>query len=92
LHIAQKDYVVEEKLGAGSFGTVYKAWYTPIKESIAIKVEYGSHAKSYAEYEAKVMEYFDDQPGFPKLHFFREESSKNVIGMELLGQSLEKYI
>jgi predicted Ser/Thr protein kinase len=86
------DLVIEDSLGSGSFGQVYKAYYEEAKESIAVKMDYGYHEKSYAEYEADVMQDLNGQTGFPKLHFYREDCGFNLLGMELLGPSLEKYM
>jgi serine/threonine protein kinase len=36
---SKRNYALEEILGRGSFGTVYKAWDSNLGEFVAVKVE-----------------------------------------------------
>ena len=79
-------YTLVEKLGAGSFGSIYSAkennnWY-------AIKFENKNKGQNLLENEAYIMSYLNC-PRIPAVKSFGYSGDYNVLIMELMGKSLE---
>ena len=79
-------YTAIQKIGSGSFGTVYKAQNG--EEYYALKLEERSNEYEYLEEEAIIMRYLKC-PQIPIIKCFGKNMSYNILVMELLGDSLE---
>jgi len=92
--------VVNERLGHGSFGDIYKTVDVQTGESFAAKIEDSSCKYPQLHLEYKVYKSMAKYNGFPRVHWRGEPSlilgstntskSYNVMIMDLLGPSLEK--
>ncbi|KAJ3089577.1 hypothetical protein HK102_006020 [Quaeritorhiza haematococci] len=82
---------VEQKIGQGSFGTVYEGTNVKTGEKVALKFETIDQNKPHSELwdENATYQALRDMPGAPKAHFFVTHGSHHVLGMEMLGDSLE---
>ena len=79
-------YTLVEKLGEGSFGSIYSA-----KENnnwFAIKFENKNKGQNLLENEAYIMSYLNG-PRIPSVKSFGYSGDSNVLIMELMGKSLE---
>jgi serine/threonine protein kinase len=82
---------LSKKLGKGGFGQIYMGENTETNEKVAIKIELlknNNHKRLINEFE--ILKYLQGSEGFPKLYKFVKTNSKNLIIMELLGNSLEQ--
>ena len=79
-------YKISEKLGSGTFGSVYKASYE--NQLYAIKIEDIKTGQNLLETEAKVMSYLGGS-ALPLVKSFGKTDTQNILVMELMGYSLE---
>ena len=79
-------YKLLERLGSGSFGSIYKAEYQ--NKFFAIKLEDKERGQNLLENEAYIMSYLRG-PGIPMVKSFGCSSKHNILVMELMGKSLE---
>ena len=84
-----KKYRTVKKLGEGSFGNVYKAFYND--EYYALKMEDISLDYDLLENEATILNYLQG-PNIPKFISFSKDKGYNVLVMELLDQSLDNIL
>lgn len=91
-------FKVAEKIGAGSFGQIYKAFDTEKLEHVALKFE--NRPKDTNERstpltlwnEGKVLSEIGGAPGIPKVFCFAKEENFSVLALELLGANLERLM
>ena len=91
--ICQK-YFVSQKIGQGSFGSVYAGYDLKTSESIAIKVEEvvpgeDKRRKDILLKEAKFLYNLNAEKGFPRMIYFTKTESKRIMILSLLGRNLE---
>ena len=89
IHVG-KHYRVREKLGAGSFGEIFRGENTITQEEIAIKVETQPNKISQLLNETKIYKLLSGGIGIPNIKYFGEENNCNVMVMDLLGKSIEE--
>ena len=85
-------YQINEKIGEGSFGLLYKGLNLVTKEEIAIKFERNSYkAKNSLSREAKILRSLQKIEGIPEIYWYGCDPKKKckALVMQLLGKSLE---
>ena len=75
-----------EKIGEGSFGSIYKAEYKG--QYYALKIEKIGKNENLLENEAIIMNYLKG-PYIPYIKFYGSTSDYNILVMQLLGRNLE---
>lgn len=80
-------YKIEQKLGKGSFATVYNGIDTKTNTQVAIKLVENSMHSIYSV-ESKVFTSVSGRPHFPKLYWNGDFEKGYAFVMELLGTSL----
>ena len=84
-------FVLKEKLGAGSFGQIYRALDQNTNEDVALKLEKISSTNSTTlSREAKILQDISGEQGLPTLYYYGKEGNYSAIAMSLLGINLEK--
>jgi serine/threonine protein kinase len=78
-------WVVIAKIGAGSFGTVYKGIDLKTSKEVAIKVESRKAKLCYLFTESRVLQKLKGRPGFSRMIWYGNTPETNVLIMELLG-------
>lgn len=84
-----KQYLIQKKLGAGSFGEVYQGLNTSTNEEVAIKIEEAQSKFPQILSEAKIISSLQGT-GIPKIFWYGTEGKFNIMIQELLGSSLEE--
>ena len=85
-------YLIEKKIGKGSFGEIYEAINLSNNSKVGIKVEVSDHQYPQLMYEAKVYDDLRGGPGIPYLYWYGVEAGFNFLVMDLLGLSLEALL
>eukprot|EP01017_Pseudomicrothorax_dubius_P043330 TRINITY_DN7195_c0_g1_i1.p1 TRINITY_DN7195_c0_g1~~TRINITY_DN7195_c0_g1_i1.p1 ORF type:complete len:566 (-),score=100.28 TRINITY_DN7195_c0_g1_i1:35-1732(-) len=83
-------FQLQEKIGGGSFGKIFKAIDRDTNEIVAAKLERRTHTGSTLSREARILSDLNDMFGFPKLVYSGKEETNNVLVMSYLGYDLEK--
>ena len=84
------NYKLVQKLGEGSFATIYKAENVSEQKLYALKFEKRSNEFEFLEAEAIMMRYLK-YTQIPKIISFGKTTDYNIMIMELLGESLVFY-
>lgn len=82
-------YKILEKIGSGSFGTIYKGENIRNQELVAIKVERIHPEVKLLKNETTVYQYLRGIKGVPNVKWFGKEEGCYYMVIQLLGDSLE---
>lgn len=82
-------YIIKQKLGAGSFGEIYRGEDKETGQSVAIKFEPAKTRVPQLCYESKLYNIFRNGVNVPKFYWYGTENNYNEMVVELLGKSLE---
>ena len=88
--IANK-YIIQEKIGNGSFGSIYKGTNQRTNEKVAIKTELIEENTKLLKNESVIYQYLKDVKSIPNIKWFGKDSSHYFMVIPLLGESLEQY-
>jgi len=90
--LVSDDYIIEKRIGNGSFGEVYLTINKKTGEKVASKIEERTKSTrlidEYKIYTRMARKGFTT--GVPKIHNFIQTPKCNIMVMELLGDNLEK--
>ena len=87
--IIKNKYCLQEKIGSGGFGDIWKAMNLLTEEYVAIKTE-KNNEKSILKREATIMKHLDGINGVPKMRNFGTWREEKFLVMDLLGSSLSE--
>ncbi|XP_036295992.1 casein kinase I [Pipistrellus kuhlii] len=82
-------YKLTRKIGAGSFGDIYRALNITTGEEVAVKMESQRARHPQLLYENSLYKVLRGGVGIPRTWWFGQEKEYNVLVMDLLGPSLE---
>ena len=88
--IVNSRYKLVKKIGAGSFGSVYKAVDMEKNIYVAVKVESKSSDKKRLAHEINIYNNFVSCKYIPKLFWYGSENNYNFLVMNYMGASFEK--
>jgi len=81
-------WLVEEKIGEGSFGEVFRAVHAKTNERYAIKRELISEEHPQLPQEAEFLRMLEGPSFIPKVHWFGQEKLYNALIIDLLGPNM----
>jgi serine/threonine protein kinase len=90
--IINKKYKILEKIGEGSFGSIYKGENCRSQELVAIKVEPISSNFKLLKNESKIYQYLINNEGFPSVKWFGKDDYNYYMVIDLLGESLQSLM
>ena len=88
--IINNKYLLIEKIGNGSFGTIYKGQNIRTKEFVAIKVENINTNQKLLKNESIIYQYLNNNKGIPNIKWFGKDEYNYYMVIDLLGKSLQE--
>jgi serine/threonine protein kinase len=76
------------KLGAGGYGTVFKAFATDLDHDVAVKFANDARRGKRFGQEASLMKTLQNSKGFPDMYEYASTRQYTYISMQLCGRSL----
>ena len=83
-------YRLLNKIGEGSFGSIYKAENYRTREEVAIKVESISNGTTLLKNESKIYQYLLGTHNLPQVKWYGKDEFNYYMVIPLLGKSLEQ--
>ena len=92
MNIINKKYKLIEKIGSGSFGTIFKGINIRTNELVGIKVELIEDDLKLLKYESNIYIILYNVNGIPKIKWYGRDNKNYYLVLDLLGDSLEDLI
>ena len=92
MYIASNKYLLTEKIGSGSFGTIYKGCNVRTNEPVAVKVEPIVNETKLLKNETIIYKYLTGLKGIPNVKWFGKDDANYYMVINLLGESLETLL
>lgn len=89
MSLVANKYKIIEKIGAGSFGEIYKGQNIRTNQYVAIKVELIKNNTMLLKNEATFYQYLKDVKCIPNVKWFGKDNEKYYMVIDLLGNSLQ---
>ena len=89
MKIINKKYTLLEKIGEGSFGSIYRGQNIRTREYVAIKVEPIKNETRLLKNESIIYQYLNSTPGVPSIKWFGKDNINYYMVLNLLGDSLQ---
>jgi casein kinase I family protein HRR25 len=90
MSIINKKYKILDKIGEGSFGTIYKGENIRTREKVAIKVEPINGNTKLLKNESVIYQYLNNTEGIPSVKWFGKDDNNYYMVINLLGNSLQE--
>lgn len=87
--IINNKYIILDKIGTGSFGSIYKGQNIRTNEYVAIKVENISENLKLLKNESIIYQYLNGCKCIPNVKWFGKDSENYYMVINLLGGSLQ---
>jgi len=92
MELINNKYLINEQIGAGSFGIIYKGKNVRTLENVAIKVEPMKNNTKLLKNESTVYQYLTNTYGVPNVKWFGKDKHNYYMVINLLGESLQSII
>ena len=89
MNLIANKYKLLDKIGEGSFGTIYKGENIRTKEYVAIKIEPIINNTKLLKNESTIYQYLSNNEGFPNIKWFGKDKLNYYMVINLLGESLQ---
>jgi len=92
MELINNKYKLLEKIGEGSFGSIYKGENIRTQEQVAIKVEPISNNLKLLKNESVIYQYLVGTEGVPNVKWFGKDTVNYYMVLNLLGDSLQSVL
>ena len=92
VEIVGKHYVLQQKIGQGSFGKIHIAEDKNTGEKYAVKLEDVNTNVPQLMFESRIYQIMSGSVNVPRLHYQCEEPDRNVMVIDLMGKSIEALL
>ena len=90
MELINKKYNLLEKIGVGSFGSIYRGQNKRTREYVAIKIEPIEKQTKLLKNESAVYQYLNNNLGIPNVKWFGKDNINYYMVIDLLGESLQQ--
>jgi serine/threonine protein kinase len=90
--LVNNKYLLNEQIGIGSFGAIYKGTNIRTKQHVAIKVEPIKNNTKLLKNESIVYQYLLHTTGIPSIKWFGKDKINYYMVINLLGESLHSIV
>jgi len=90
MNLINNKYILIEKIGSGSFGSIFKGENIRTKEKVAIKLEPIKNETKMLKNESIIYQYLGNKQGIPTVKWFGKDNYNYYMVINLLGKSLEQ--
>ena len=90
MNLINNKYLLLEKIGEGSFGSIYRGQNIRSKEYVAVKIEEIKNNTKLLKHETVVYQYLNNSLGVPSVKWFGKDEKNYYMVIELLGKSLQE--
>ena len=90
MDIINKKYKIINKIGEGSFGSIYKGQNIRTREFVAIKVESIKSETKLLKNESIIYQYLNNTEGIPNVKWYGKDNNNYYMVISLLGNSLQE--
>ena len=90
--IINKKYVLLDKIGSGSFGSIFKGQNIRTNEYVAIKIESIKDELKLLKNESNIYQYLNGCESIPCVKWFGKDEYNYYMVINLLGDSLQDLI
>jgi serine/threonine protein kinase len=92
MNLINKKYLLIDKIGSGSFGSIYRGQNVRTKELVAIKVEPIINNLKLIKNESTVYNFLSGLEGIPIIKWYGKDERNYYMVINLLGRSLQNLI
>jgi serine/threonine protein kinase len=89
MELINNKYILINKIGSGSFGSIYKGQNIRTKEFVAIKVEAIQHELKLLKNESQIYCYLNGCDCVPSVKWYGKDDKNYYMVINLLGKSLQ---
>lgn len=89
--IINKKYLIIQKLGEGSFGSIYKCQNIRTNEFLAVKIEPIKNETKLLKNESIIYNFIGKSDGIPTVKWFGKDNDNYYMVINLLGESLQNF-
>jgi serine/threonine protein kinase len=89
MELINNKYKIIEKLGEGSFGSIYKGENVRTRENVAIKIELIDSQSKLLKNESVIYQFLKDTEGIPCVKWYGKDDKNYYMVLNLLGESLQ---
>lgn len=90
MNLINHKYTLLEKIGEGSFGSIYRGQNIRTKECVAIKIEPIKNETKLLKHESEIYQYLNNNLGIPCVKWFGKDDKNYYMVINLLGKSLQQ--
>jgi hypothetical protein len=90
MNLINNKYILHEKIGSGSFGSIFKGENIRTKEKVAIKLEPIQNETKMLKNESIIYHFLGSSQGIPTVKWFGKDNYNYYMVINLLGKSLEE--
>jgi serine/threonine protein kinase len=90
MNLINKKYSLLEKIGEGSFGSIYRGQNLRTREYVAVKVEPIENKTKLLKNESLIYHYLNNSLGIPCVKWFGKDDNNYYMVINLLGKSLQQ--